>query len=179
MLSTRHWPCAIILLATVSAASAGPRAATRAAPECAGLRCPLAAWSDHAGNDPALLTVEGIGPKPLHDYYVSDEGVRSAQLVTDANGSAYVLLEYAVGRGNGPDKIVYLAVLHVTDRMVFVRKVRLRYWLSPLSTAEYGYRIGKPMEGGLSLELTRHFAGDRGEWRYPPPTQTIRIDPPD
>jgi hypothetical protein len=179
MLSTRRWLCAITLLAAASAASAAPHVTTRPAPECAGQRCALASWSDHAAHEPALITLDGVGQKPMHDYYASDEGVRSAQLVTDVNGCTYVLLEYAVGRGNGPGRIVYVAVLHVTDHLEFLRKVRLRYWLSPLVTAEYAYRIEKPIGGGLSLELTRRFTGGKGEWRYPPLSQTVRIDPPD
>jgi hypothetical protein len=179
MLSIRHWLCAIAFLTAGTTAVAAPRVETRPAPECAGLRCQLADWSDHAASDPAMLVVDGIGPKPIHDYYASDEGARTAQIATDANGCTYVLLEYAVGRGRGPGRIVYLAVLHVTDHLEFLRKVRLRYWLSPLATAEYGYRVNKPMEGGLSLELTRRFTGGKGDWRFPPASQTVRIAPPD
>jgi hypothetical protein len=167
------------LAATLTSAGAVPRVATRAAPECAGARCTLAPWSDRTAGDPALLTIEGLGSKPIRHYYASDDGARAAKFVTDATGGNYVLLEYAVGRGTGPGKVVYLAVLHITDRAKLLRKVRLRYWLSPLSTAEYRYTVVKPMEGGLSVELTRHFTGKQGDWRYPPATQVVSVAPPD
>ena len=176
---TRLWLCAIVVFATLTSAGAVPRVSTRAAPECAGARCTLADWSDRSAGDPALLTIEGLGPKPIRHYYSSDDGARAARFVTDANGCNYVLLEYAVGRGTGPGKVVYLAVLHVTDRVELLRKVRLHYWLSPLNTAEYRYTVVKPMEGGLSVELTRHFTGKQGDWRYPPATQVVSVAPPD
>jgi hypothetical protein len=175
----RFWLCAIALLATVVSAGAVPRVATRAAPECAGARCTLAPWSDRTAGDPALLTIDGLGSKPIRHYYASDDGARAATFVTDATGCNYVLLEYAVGRGTGAGKVVYLAVLHVTDRATLLRKVRLRYWLSPANTAEYRYNVDKPFGGGLTVALTRRFTGKQADWRYPPPTQVVSIPPPD
>jgi len=169
MLSTRSWAWAIVV---AGSAAAAPSATSRAAPECATRHCVPAAWSDWAARDMALLTVKG-GTAPLLFYYASDGGPRPVRIVRDAGGCDYVLLEYGVGRGPGAS--VWLAVLRLTDRLALLRKVRVRYWLSPGNAAEYRYRIDKPFGGGLTLELTRHFTGKDTRWHYPPAGQIISI----
>jgi len=167
--------CAAALFAVPAAAA--PHASTRAAPECAKQVCTLESWSDRSARDVALLTVDGHGPKPLHFYYASDGGARAAQFVRDAAGCDYVLLEY--GLGHGPTATVYLAVLRLGDRAELLRKARLRIWISPGNAAEYRYAVVKPFEGGLTIQLTRHFTGKNTNWRYPPPTEVVSIPPND
>ena len=175
MLSTRAALCAIILL-WVPAAGAVPHAFVRTAPECAVHRCVMASWSDRAATDAAFITVAGLA-KPVHAYYASDDGPGAVRMVRDANGCDFALLEYGIGRGT--QRTAWLAVLHVTDRIELIRRVRLDYWLSPANAAVYRYDVDTPFGGGLTISLTRHFTGKDGEWRFPPPTQTVSIPPQD
>lgn len=181
MLSTRPWPCAIVLALAASAAAAAPRVSVRAAPECgvSAVHCTPADWADRKGSDPAQLVVEGAGAKAIRAIYFSDDGTCPAQLATDSDGNTYLLLEYRIGRRNAPSRVTTLAIFHVTDRLVLLRKVQLRYWLSPFTTAEYSYRVQKPFSGGLTIEMTRRFIGKTGTWHYPPPTQIVSIPPQD
>lgn len=176
MLSTRAALCAILL--SISAAAA-PHAATRAAPECEAQPCILASWSDRAAADAALLSIEGLGPKPMRVYYASDGGARAVRMVRDANGCDFALLEYGVGRGGKGNEAVWLAVLHVTHRVELLRKVRLHYWISPVSAADYRYEVDAPFGGGLTISLTRHFTGKPSQWRFPVAAQVISIPPMD
>jgi hypothetical protein len=163
------------LIALGSAGAAAPRVTTHAAPECgvAAARCTLAGWADRRGRDAVSVVVEGVGAKPIQAIYFSDGGARPAQFAQDSSGSTYLLLEYRIG------KAVYLAVFRITDRLELMRKVQLRYWLSPFAAAEYSYSVEKSLDGGLTIELTRHFTGKAGTWHYPPPTQVVSIPPQD
>ena len=122
-------------------------------------------------DDSMTLVLTGDGKEIARQYFCSSYGKSSAQVVTDARGTSYVLLRYGEGRGTNATQ-EYLEIFGVAKDLVEYVRTPVSAGAGALSRWYYDHRVETPKGGGIKLILTRRVEGEDATWV---PTEKTRV----
>ena len=115
-----------------------------------------------ADDDMTLIVSEGS--KTLEEHpFCSSYGKATANVVTDAHGVSYILLDFGVGRGTNA-VTEYLDVFPVEKNMVEYAQMPLSEGAGPVSRWYYDYEVVSPPSGGIVVTFNLRIYRDGPIW---------------
>ncbi|MGA9855169.1 MAG: hypothetical protein WBR29_07850 [Gammaproteobacteria bacterium] len=127
-----------------------------------------------ADDDMTLIVYEGS--KTLEEIpFCSSYGKATANVVADAHGVSYILLDFGVGRGTNA-VTEYLDVFPAAKDMVEFAHTPLSEGAGPVLRWNYNYDVISPPSGGIVLTFNLRIEGDGPVWvALPEKTRSISI----
>ncbi len=121
--------------------------------------------STFCGNfsDDDMTLIISEGTKTLEHPFCSSYGKATANVVTDAHGVSYILLDFGEGRGTNA-VTEYLDVFPIGKDMVEYAQMPLSEGAGPVSRWNYDYDVIAPPAGGIVLTFNLRVVGDGPVW---------------
>ena len=124
-------------------------------------------------DDKLILKIKAKRKEITHEF-CSSYGKAEAKIVQDADGKDFLVLKYGIGRGTNA-RSEYLSIYPVHENLVEYVRIPISEGSGFTSRWFYDYKINKPKQGGLSIDLTLRIEGTDADWYPNEKTRTISI----
>ena len=157
-----------LVLGLPSRGSAAPEVTAHIIPEPEATRCP--AWKQ----DNLILVVQRGNVVIDQLPFCSAYGQATVAVVTDADGTPFVLLRHGIGRDTAVTRD-YLTVYQAVKPLIEMFHAPIAGTAGPDAGWQYTYNVVKPATGGLTLNLKLHVDGQDTGWAPAEKTRRIRL----
>jgi len=157
-----------LVLGLPSHGSAAQEVTAHIIPEPTATRCP--AWKQ----DNLILVVQRGNEVVDQLPFCSAYGQATVAVVTDAEGTPFVLLRHGIGRDSAITRD-YVTVYQAVKPLIEIFHAPIAGTVAQDAGWQYSYDVVKPPAGGLTLNLKLHVDGQDTGWAPAEKSRRIRL----
>lgn len=116
-------------------------------------------------SDDKLILKIKLKQREITHEFCSSYGKAEAKIVQDSVGNNFLILKHGEGRGTNAAS-EYLSIYPVQENLFEYVRIPISDGAGLTSRWFYDYKIDKPKQGGLTIDLSLRVEGSDAEW-YP------------